>query len=60
VLFVRLILSIVLRWCSSRRDLKTGNSKVRETTAPPVIEVFKSLLFIALLDARCIFPVTYI
>jgi len=51
---VRPIPSIVPRWCSSKRDLKTGNSKGQETTAPPVIEVFKSLLSIALLDARYI------
>jgi len=44
----------VLRWCSSRRDHKTGNSRVQETTALPVIEVSKNLLSIALWDARYI------
>ena len=51
---IRPIPSIVPRWCSSRRDLKTGNSKDQETTAPPVIEASKSLLSIAPLDARYI------
>ncbi|KAJ1385882.1 hypothetical protein SESBI_41286 [Sesbania bispinosa] len=37
----RPIPSIVPKWCSSRRDLKTANSKGQETTALPVDFVLK-------------------
>ncbi|KAH1107787.1 hypothetical protein J1N35_011555 [Gossypium stocksii] len=46
--WVRHILLTVLKWCSSRRGLKTGNSKALETTVLLVTEVFKTLLSIAL------------
>lgn len=46
--------SIVLRWCSSRKDLKTGNSRAQEITALPVIEASKNLSFIVLWVVRWI------
>jgi hypothetical protein len=42
----------VRKWCLSRRELRTGNSKGPETIVLPVIEAFKNLLSIALLTAR--------
>ncbi|MBA0736637.1 hypothetical protein Gogos_010167 [Gossypium gossypioides] len=47
-LMFRHILLTVLKLCSSRRGLKTGNSKALETTVLLVTEVFKTLLSIAL------------
>ncbi|CAN1290133.1 hypothetical protein LINPERPRIM_LOCUS20575 [Linum perenne] len=44
--------STVPKWCSSRKGLKTGNSKAPETTALHVIEASKSHLSIVLLLAR--------
>ena len=49
---IRHILLTVLKWCLSRRDLKTGNSKGLETTVLLVTEVSKNLLAIAPSGAR--------
>ena len=48
----RLILLIVQKWCSSRKDLRIGSLKGLETIVLPVIGASKNLISTALLAAR--------